>query len=271
MKGGKTSNDQEPDGRIPAWRRTKRERYESCDYGEKYDLGYASGLNDLNTLVERSWISRHIDGKTVLDAGAGTGRFIPCLWAEGRKVVALDSSQAMLAALGEKYPSVPCILSDIYALPVAEKSFDAVVCMHVLFHLPDWDLVLSGLVRAIRPGGGIFFEMRSGEHARLAEKFLYLFGLRKYRDRPKDPAAATVYVSRARVREAMEKAGLEPVRTLSYDLGHSYYLAPLSGFLESLFSRFPLFKSVFAFLELHLGSIMPPSLSYRSLYFGRKR
>jgi hypothetical protein len=65
----------------------------------------------------------------------------------------------------------------------------------------------------------------------------------------------------------MEKAGLEPVRTLTYDLGHSYYLAALSNFLDRIFSRFPLFKSVFAFLELHLGAIMPPGLSYRSLYF----
>ncbi|HUU28955.1 MAG TPA: class I SAM-dependent methyltransferase [archaeon] len=255
----------------PPWRELKRARYESLDCGEKYDLRYASALNDLNTIVERSWILRNLSRGSVLDAGSGSGRFSASLEGENFKVVALDSSASMLACLREKAPWVTLVRSDLYSLPLAGSSFDAVVCMHVLFHLPDWDLVLGELARVVRTGGLIFFEMRSGEHVRLGEKCARALHISTSTSKPADPCAATVHATRARVSEAMEHAGLEPVKMLAYDIGHSYYLALLAPVLESLCSRISPLKSALASFELLTGRFIHPALTYRTLYLGKKR
>ena len=255
----------------PTVRELKRSRYETEDYAERYDRRYGSGLNELNTLVERRWIVRHLKGALVLDAGAGTGRFTAFLENQGNTVVALDSSQAMLDALREKAPGIPSVRSDIYGLPLSDNSFDAVVCMHVFFHLPDWPVVLAELGRVLKPGGTVFFEMRSGEHVRAAEKLLRAFRITLPSRGKADRSVATVYASRAEVRRAMENAGLADEKTLAYDLGHSYYLAPFASLLEWLCARFSWFRIAAGACELALGPLLPDWLTYRTLYLARKK
>ena len=87
----------------------KRKRYETGDFGESYDSRYSSGLNELNTLVERRWIASHLKGNRILDAGAGTGRLSAYLAGQGFSVVALDNSRPMLETLRRKVP-VACAL-----------------------------------------------------------------------------------------------------------------------------------------------------------------
>ena len=49
----------------------KRERYRSDDFGGGYDERYRSGINRLNTTVERSWIARNLGAWN--SAGRGRG------------------------------------------------------------------------------------------------------------------------------------------------------------------------------------------------------
>ena len=93
----------------------------------------------------------------MLDAGAGTGRFSAWLAAHEHKVTALDSSPTMLATLREKAPDVEVVEGDIYTLPFEDGRFGATICMHLLFHLPDWCRVLAELARVTAPGGQLFF------------------------------------------------------------------------------------------------------------------
>jgi SAM-dependent methyltransferase len=262
---------QSQDGEPPTVRDLKRSRYETEDYGDRYDRRYCSGLNELNTLVERGWIARHLKGVFVLDAGTGTGRFAAFLENQGNRVVALDSSQAMLDSLREKAPCIPSLRSDIYELPFAENSFDAAVCMHVLFHLPDWPVVLAELGRVVKPGGAVFFEMRSGEHVRAAEKILQALRISLPSRGKADRSLATVYASRTEVLRAMESAGLELEKTLAYDLGHSYYLTPLAWMLERLYARFSWLRTAAGACELAFGSMLPAWFTYRTLYLARKK
>jgi SAM-dependent methyltransferase len=42
---------------------------------------------------------------------------------------------------------------DLTAMPFADESFDAVLCMHVLEHIPDDKSAMAELFRVLRPGG----------------------------------------------------------------------------------------------------------------------
>lgn len=261
---------QQPGG--APWRELKRHRYEREDWGEGYDLRYAAGLNELNTLVEWGWIAARLPEGPMLDAAAGTGRFALRLRETGHPVLALDGSPKMLQTIRGKRPDLPLLRADLYRLPLADGTFAAVTCMHALFHLPDWPLVLGELARVLRPGGLIFFEMRSGEHVRLAERTLRLLRRRDPRAASaNDPAAATVHVTRTQVFQALRDCSLAPEGAFSYDLGHSYCLRPLAGLLERFLGKHRAACRLAAALELALGRWLPPALAYRTLYLGRKR
>ncbi len=45
------------------------------------------------------------------------------------------------------------VRTDMMALGFADESFDAIVCMHVLEHVPDDRVAMRELLRILRPGG----------------------------------------------------------------------------------------------------------------------
>ena len=45
------------------------------------------------------------------------------------------------------------VLLDLTAIPFAEASFDAVLCNHVMEHIPDDGLAMREILRVLRPGG----------------------------------------------------------------------------------------------------------------------
>lgn len=248
--------------------RAKRERYRSRDFGEGYDTRYRGGINSLNTAVEREWIARHAEPGDLLDAGAGTGRFSSFLSGRGHRVVTLDSSAGMLAELRNRSPEVETLLGDIYELPFSTARFDTVVCMHVLFHLPDWDRVVAGLAALLKPGGRIFFEMRSGEHVAAFAGLADRLGLRGSMEDGKDPSDTTFHATIERVREVLSRCGVRLESTLRYDLPHSYWFRPLNSAAEFLLRRSSPLVRLCAGIELALGRVIPPSAAYRTLYMG---
>lgn len=72
--------------------------------------------------------------RLVLDSPAGTGRFAPFVLREGRRLVLADLSHAMLAQV--RASGAPRVQADALALPFADASFDLVLCMRFLFHVP---------------------------------------------------------------------------------------------------------------------------------------
>ncbi len=249
----------------------KRERYRHLDFGSGYDSRYEGGINKLNTEVERSWIGRNIPVGTVLDAGAGTGRFSSMLAAMGRPVTALDSSASMLTALKADSPEVNAVEGDIYSLPFEDDRFSAVVCMHVLFHLPDWQRVLGELARVLSPGGRLFFEMRSGEHVKVFGKAARALGFLHGENTIDDPSSATHSASDGQVRKVLENCGVSIVKNLRYDIPHSYWYRPLNRVTERLLAGSGAARRIFTSAELTLGRVCPGWLAYRTLYMGCKR
>jgi SAM-dependent methyltransferase len=98
-------------------------------------------------------------GRTVLDAGAGTGVASAALAAAGARPVATDLSFDMLAWDAPARP--PCAVADIRALPIATASVDDAVAAFVLNHLLDPAAGLAELIRVTRPRGAILADVYS--------------------------------------------------------------------------------------------------------------
>lgn len=107
-------------------------------------------------------ISPHsLAGRTVLDAGAGTGAVSSALTAQHARALATDLSAGMLAWDAAARP--PCAVADIRALPLADGSVDDAVAAFVLNHLTDPVSGLAELARVTRPGGAILAAVFSND------------------------------------------------------------------------------------------------------------
>jgi SAM-dependent methyltransferase len=96
-----------------------------------------------------------LEGKLVLDAGAGLGRFSEVVLNHGGSVVAVDLSRAIDAAyanLGDR-GNAHFIQADIFRLPFRPQTFDFVYSWGVLHHTPDPPAAFKQLPRLVRPGG----------------------------------------------------------------------------------------------------------------------
>jgi SAM-dependent methyltransferase len=102
-----------------------------------------------------------LGGRTVLDAGAGTGAVSSALAARDAQVVAMDLSAGMLAWNAAARP--PCAVADIRALPLADGSVDDAIAAFVLNHLTDPGPGLAELARVTRPGGAVLAAVFSND------------------------------------------------------------------------------------------------------------
>lgn len=92
-------------------------------------------------------------GRTVLDAGAGTGAASVALTAVGARPIAIDSSYDMLSWNAPTRP--PAAAADVTALPLAHRSVDDSVSAFVLNHLLEPARAIAELIRVTRPGGAL--------------------------------------------------------------------------------------------------------------------
>jgi SAM-dependent methyltransferase len=98
-----------------------------------------------------------LDGRLVLDAGCGMGRFSDVASRWGATVFGVDLSSAVEAAhrnLGDR-GSVRIAQADIFRLPFADATFDFVFSIGVLHHTPSTRQAFERLVRLVKPGGRI--------------------------------------------------------------------------------------------------------------------
>jgi ubiquinone/menaquinone biosynthesis C-methylase UbiE len=95
-----------------------------------------------------------VSGKRILDMATGTGRAALALAKRGAAVTGVDASSEMLAVArkraAENGLAVQFDEGDAHALTYPNRSFDAVVCLRMLMHVPDWRRALSELCRVSR-------------------------------------------------------------------------------------------------------------------------
>jgi ubiquinone/menaquinone biosynthesis C-methylase UbiE len=93
-------------------------------------------------------------GGLFLDAGSGTGATGGWLTKFG-DVVAADVVPMALALYAERHRAVGRVAADLAALPYADDSFDAALCVTVLYHsaIVSPPAAVAELVRVVKPGG----------------------------------------------------------------------------------------------------------------------
>lgn len=92
----------------------------------------------------------------VLDAGCGSGRFSLYLSRKVGHVEAVDASiEALLAArqVLRDTPNVRLTQASLHNLPFPDESFDLIVSLGVLHHIPDTEGALAALVKKLKKGG----------------------------------------------------------------------------------------------------------------------
>ena len=91
----------------------------------------------------------------VADLGCGTGTLARLLVDNGYTVDGLDFSPAMIELARKKVPEAEFTIGDASDPILEAGSFDAVLCRHVLWALPNPDRVLARWVRLLRPAGAV--------------------------------------------------------------------------------------------------------------------
>jgi SAM-dependent methyltransferase len=94
------------------------------------------------------------DGPRTLDLGAGLGEHVEYEQTRGKHYVALELRPEMAAAIESKYPEISVCTGDAQAgLAFDAGTFDRVLAIHVLEHLPNLPAALEEVHRVLRPGG----------------------------------------------------------------------------------------------------------------------
>ena len=103
--------------------------------------------------VVRGWLDslgrKDLD---LMDAGCGAGWLCPMLARFGQ-VTGTDLSDKVLARAQIRTPRITFVPGDFMSLDFAKNSFDVIVTLEVLSHVPDQRAFLQKLASHLRPGG----------------------------------------------------------------------------------------------------------------------
>lgn len=124
---------------------------------------YARGRPDFPPEAQ-AWLREQIGlaaGCTVVDLGAGTGKFTAELLATGARVFAVDPVAPMLDQLRLSAPGATVIVGQAESIPLADEACDAVVCAQS-FHWFANKKALAEIRRVLKPGGrlGLIWNVR---------------------------------------------------------------------------------------------------------------
>jgi SAM-dependent methyltransferase len=105
-------------------------------------------------LLQQLLTDRIRAGGRFLDLGCGTGATGSWLGETG-ELVSADREMLALTLNRENHPGAVCVNLDALALPFADGSFDAVLCVTMLYHrsIEAPDAVVAEIARVLAPGG----------------------------------------------------------------------------------------------------------------------
>jgi len=168
-------------------------------YADSRKLAARGRLNREYTIAETGWfpwVARQLPlkaGDKVLDIGCGPGWF----WAsvvkdvpENLDLTLADQSSGMVEEAVERcrtlpFGSVAGRQADAAALPFENGSFDAVIAMHMLYHVADQPAAIAEMFRVLKPGGTLAVTTNGAGNMRELYALTTVFG-----SPPVDPGGA---------------------------------------------------------------------------------
>ena len=123
-------------------------------------IGLSSEKSDVVSYIEKAVIEPCIGSVgTLLEIGAGGGRFTEALARHAQRVIAADTAPTMVQLLKGRFAQrssvVPLLLSGCSLDGIQDDSVDAVFSYDVFVHLSPWTTYayLEELRRVLKPGG----------------------------------------------------------------------------------------------------------------------
>ncbi|MCG8273920.1 class I SAM-dependent methyltransferase [Aquamicrobium sp. NLF2-7] len=168
-------------------------------YGDSRKLAARARLNSEYTIAEMGWfpwVAKQLPlepADNILDVGCGPGWFWAAAASElphNLNLTLSDLSPGMVQEAVERcrplpFASVTGQQADAAALPFGDGSFDAVIAMHMLYHLPDPSKGIAEMYRVLKPGGFLAVTTNGAGNMRELYALTTVFG-----SAPLDPAGA---------------------------------------------------------------------------------
>lgn len=181
-------------------------------YGDSRKLAARARLNSEYTIAETGWfpwVAGQLPlkpGDSALDVGCGPGWF----WAaaandlpQNLHLTLSDLSPGMVREAVDRcrplpFASVIGRQAEAAALPFEDGTFDAVIAMHMLYHLRDPAKGIAEMHRVLKPGGFLAVTTNGADNMREMYALTTVFG-----SQPVDPAGAAFgYDSAQRIMQA---------------------------------------------------------------------
>ena len=111
-----------------------------------------------DTFIRRTgFIKEDLEGKTVLDVGCGSGRFLEIARTMGALTIGVDMSYAVDAALKNLShdSNVHLVQADIFHLPFRKEVFDSAYSIGVLHHTPNTKSAFEHVIPLVKNNGKI--------------------------------------------------------------------------------------------------------------------
>lgn len=177
--------------RAIGFRGSKLARELTATESDEKKFFYNSIANDFDRMMNRYDLTTRLSivfdefcpgqvlkGKTVLDAGCGTGWFTQRAVERGGKVFSLDVGLHLLSQVKRRAAS-HLVVGDLLSLPVQDKVIDIVVCSEAIEHTLRPEQAVAELCRIVRPGGLLILTVPN-RRWHYAVTVANLLGLRRY-------------------------------------------------------------------------------------------
>lgn len=135
---------------------------------EKIRLAYEKMAEIYNELIDHKPHNAYYDrpntlslfpevqGKSILDAACGPGKYAETLISKGAQVTGFDLSQRMIHFAKERNPDKGHFFVHDLSEPLVmleDETFDCVLCALALHYIRDWTLTIQEFHRVIKPNG----------------------------------------------------------------------------------------------------------------------
>lgn len=144
-------------------------------FSSSYDVGRDRGYHQLIDDQAAALVERVGAGRRLLEVGCGTGLVLSRTAKFAAHAEGVDLSPGMLA--GARARGLTVREADCTQLPFEDGSFDVAYSFKVLAHVPEFDRALAEMIRVVRVGGHVVFDIYNRHSIRHAIK--RVFGPRK--------------------------------------------------------------------------------------------